>query len=124
MPDSVIIGGYAVTETFRPSVYAADLTMNGTAQVVAIATGATKLRVSNRGATGKAIRLAFGTSSSEAAANLAVVAAAATTGTYIAAPADGFQGSHIIGIPALATHFAVANAVAADVQVVSIEQGA
>lgn len=117
--------GSTVADTdFRPSVYAADLTMNGTAQAVAIASGATKLRVSNRGATLKAIRLAFGTSASEAQANLTIVSAAATTGMYIFAPADGFQGSQIIGIPSLATHFAVANAVAADVQVVSIEQGA
>lgn len=116
-------GLLATDSSFIPSIYAADLTMNGTAQVVAIASGATKLRVFNRGVTTEAIRLAFGANSSEAQANLTIVAAAATSGLYIPAPIDGHQGAQIIGIPKNATHFAIANALAADVQVVSIELG-
>jgi hypothetical protein len=113
-------------EGFKPSQYDADLTMNGTAQAVALASGVSlgdgRIHVVNRGATTEAIRVAFGTSAANAQANLNISAAAATTGYYIPAIADGI-GEAVLGVPALATHYAVANAVAADTQVVSITQG-
>lgn len=112
-----------VIDAFRPSSYDADLTMDGTAQSVAIATGAARLRITNRGATTEAIRVAFGTSAANAESNLNIAAAAATTGVYIGAAVDNYPASILLGIPANATHFAVANAVASDTQVVSIEQG-
>lgn len=109
---------------FIPSSYDTDLTMDGTAQGVAIATGATKIQFANRGATTEAIRVAFGTSELDAEGNLNIAAAAATTGYYIPAAADGGSQSVIVlGIPAAATHYAVANAVAADTQTVSVTQG-
>jgi hypothetical protein len=109
---------------FVPSTYAADLTMDGTAQSVALATGVTKLYVVNRGATTEAIRVAFGTSASDAEGNLNISAAAATTGYFIPAAADAGAASVItLGVPTTATHFAVANAVAADTQAVAVTQG-
>ena len=110
------------TNEFTPSQYDTDLTMDGTAQSVALATGATKVFVINGGTTGKAIRFAFGTSAANAQANLTIAAAAATTGHYIPSPADGY-GSVVLGVPSDATHYAVANAVAADTQAVYITQG-
>ena len=118
--------GYSqrVNDAFIPSQYDADLTMDGTGQAVALASGATRIHVVNRGATTEAIRVAFGTSSANAIANLTVAAAAATTGFYMTAAADNSHGAvAVIGVPASATHYAVANAVAADTQVVSITQG-
>lgn len=116
-------GGQASrTDSFTPSSYDADLTMNGTAQSVALADGATKLRIVNQGATTEDIRLAFGTSAADAESNLTITAAAATTGMLIQAQADN-GSAEIIGVPRLATHYAVANAVAADTQTVSITQG-
>lgn len=109
---------------FVPSTYATDLTMDGTAQSVAVATGATKLYVVNLGATTEAIRVAFGTSAADAEGNLNIAAAAATTGYYIPAAADAGSASTItLGIPTAATYFAVANDVAADTQGVAITQG-
>lgn len=109
---------------FKPSQYDTDLTMDGTAQAVALAAGVTKIRVVNRGATTEAIRVAFGTSSSNAQANLTISAAAATTGVYIPAGADvGSASVEKLGVPDGHTHYAVANAVASDTQVVSIDQG-
>lgn len=108
--------------SFIPSSYDTDLTMDGTAQSVALASGVTKLHVGNKGATTEAVRVAFGTSAANAEANLNISAAAATTGVYIPAIVDG--GVHPpIGIPANATHYAVANDVAADTQVVALTQG-
>lgn len=113
---------------FKPSQYDTDLTMDGTAQSVALATGVSlgggRVQFSNLGATTEAIRVAFGTSAANAESNLNIAAAAATTGHYIGAAADvGAQSSQILGVPDLATHYAVANDVAADVQVVSVTQG-
>lgn len=112
---------------FVPSSYDVDLTMNGTAQGVALATGVKngggKIRIVNRGATTEAIRVAFGTSEANAEANLAISAAAATTGYWIGTAADGHKAEVILGVPADATHYAVANAVASDTQVVSVTQG-
>ena len=111
---------------FKPSSYDANLTMDGTAQSVALASGvalgAGRIHVVNTGATTEAIRVAFGTSAANAEANLTISAAAATTGHYIPAIADGV-GEALLGVPALATHYAVANAVASDTQVVAITQG-
>ena len=107
---------------FTPSSYDADLTMDGTAQSVALATDATRISVTNRGATTEAIRIAFGTSAANAEANLTIAAAAATTGFYLPAIADA-EGSVVLDAPALATHYAIANAVASDTQVVSVTQG-
>ena len=109
---------------FTPSSYDADLTMDGTAQVVALATNAQKVYIGNLGATTEAIRVAFGTSSTDAGDNLTIAAAAATTGFYIPASAEGGANAfQILGRPDNATHVAVANAVAADVQTVTVTQG-
>lgn len=109
---------------FVPSTYSADLTMDGTAQSGAIATGAKKIQFCNLGATTEAIRVAFGTSASEAEGNLNIAAAAATTGYYIPAAADaGSQSVAVLGVPPSATYYAVANAVAADTQKVTVNQG-
>lgn len=110
-------------EAFRPSSYQTDLTMDGTGQPVALATGASKVRISNKGATTQAIRLAFGIDAADAVNNLNIVAGAATTGVFIGSPADGYPGSEMIGAPADATYFAVANAVIAGTPVISLEQG-
>ena len=113
---------------FIPSQYDVSLTMNGTAQSVVLAagvkTGLGSIYVANLGATTEAIRVAFGTSAANAESNLNIAAAAATTGHYIPASADaGSQSAQTLGVPALATHYAVANAVAADTQAVSVTQG-
>lgn len=117
----------SVADGFAPSAYDTDLTMDGTAQSVALATGvklgAGRIRVTNRGATTEAIRVTFGTSGANAESNLNIAAAAATTGVYVGAAADFHNPVVILGVPVLATHYAVANAVAADTQVVSVEQG-
>ena len=109
-----------------PSSYDGDLTMNGTAQGVALASGVSLgngyIYVVNRGATTEAIRIAFGTSELDAEGNLTIATGAATTGHYLPSIADS-DGWVILGVPALATHYAIANAVASDVQVVSITQG-
>ena len=124
-----VTGGAAHTmDGFKPSQYDADLTMNGTAQSVALATsvslGSGRVRVVNLGATTEAIRFAFGTSAANAEANLTHVTNLATTGLYIPSNVDApGAGIVILGVPALATHYAVENAVAADVQVVSVTQG-
>lgn len=109
---------------FSPSSYDADLTMDGTAQSVALATGAKSIVVTNRGVTTEAIRVAFGTSAADAEANLTISAAAATTGFWIGAAVDSFNPTAVLGVPSTATHYAVANAVASDTQVVSVTQGA
>ena len=119
---NVVIEGGGVN--FTPSSYDADLTMDGTAQTGAIATGATKIQFVNLGATTEAIRVAFGTSASDAGTNLTIAAAAATTGYYIPAEAEGgTQSIVVLGVPTSATHYAVANAVAADTQDVAVNQG-
>ena len=115
-------GALLTNADFVPSSYDADLTMNGSAQGVALATGATKIRVQNRGVTTEAIRVAFGTSELNAEANLTYTTAAAT-GFWIGAAVDGFDSAVVLGVPADATHYAVGNAVASDVQVVSVTQG-
>jgi len=126
MKTSLATGGGSAKETslFTPSSYDADLTMNGTAQTGALATGAKKVQFGNLGATTEAIRVVFGESAADAALNLTIVAAAATTGYYIPAAAEGGANAfQVLGIPSLATHYAVANAVAADVQAVTVTQG-
>ena len=123
VPVNVRNGGLQAHTSFIPSQYDADLTMDGTAQSVALATGTTKLRVVNKGATTEDIRIAFGTSSANAEANLTIAAAAATTGMLIVPPVDGGSPFEILGVPANATHYAVANAVASDTQVVNLTQG-
>lgn len=114
------------SSTFTPSSYDADLTMNGTAQSGAIATGAVKIQFCNLGATTEAIRVAFGSTALIAEGNLTIAAAAATTGYYIPALADAGAGACVVlGVPteALGGFYAVANAVAGDVQVVTVNQG-
>jgi len=108
---------------FKPSQYDADLTMDGSAQAVALASGVTRVRFVNRGVTTEAIRVAFGTSAANAQANLTIVSGAATTGEWIGAAADQYNPEYMPGVPANATHYAVANAVLGDTQVVSITQG-
>jgi len=117
-------GAVSKGSSFSPGSYFPDLTMDGTGQALALATGTLKLKVVNRGVTTESIRVAFGTSSANAIANLTITTGAATTGDYIASSADQGDGTIIYGVPANATYFAVANAVAADTQVVSITQGA
>lgn len=115
---------------FKPSQYDPDLTMDDTAQSVALSTGVKlgKGRVSftNRGASTEAIRIAFGTSAANAEANLTIDTGAATTGYFLPATVsttDQAGNTEILGVPALATYYAVANAVASDTQPVSIVQG-
>ena len=110
--------------TFIPSIYSANLTMDGTAQGIALTADMTKVQFVNLGVTTEAIRVAFGTSELDAEANLAIVAAAATTGYYIpASPEGGSQSVVVLGVPEGATHYAVANDVAADTQLVAVNQG-
>lgn len=113
----------ATNAEFTPSSYEADLTMDGTAQSVALASGVGVLRVTNRGVTTEAIRIAFGTSAVNAEANLNIAAAAATTGVYIGAAADSFSPTVMLGVPKNGRYYAVANDVASDTQAVSVEQG-
>jgi hypothetical protein len=109
---------------FTPSSYDHTLTMDDSAQVEPLATGTTKVKVGNLGATGEPIRVAFGASEQNAEDNLTVDTGAATTGHYIPAIADaGSEAFQVLGVPALATHFAVCNAVASDTQVVVVTQG-
>lgn len=109
---------------FTPSSYDADLTMDGTAQTGALASGATAVQFGNLGATTEAIRVAFGTDAADAASNLNIAAAAATTGYYIPAATQGGANAFVVlGASKLSTHYAVANAVAADTQTVTVTQG-
>lgn len=116
-----------VADGFKPSQdYISDLTMDGTAQAVALASGTNRVVIWNQGATTETIRYAFGTSQANAEANLTISAAAATTGIKVPVYADFgiLCMTQPIGRPALATHIAIANAVAADVQAVQLIQGA
>lgn len=112
---------------FVLSSYDVDLTMDGTAQAVALATGvkegAGRVRIVNRGATTEDIRVAFGDSQSAAETALTISSSRATTGLWIGSAADGYQSEMILGVPATATHLAVANATASDTQTVSVTQG-
>ena len=115
-----------VNSGFMPGSYDPDLTMNGTAQSGAIATGATKLQFCNLGLTTEAIRVAFGSTALEAEGNLNIVAAAATTGYYIPSLTDAGAGACVVLVvptAALGGFYAVANAVALDVQIVAVNQG-
>jgi len=111
---------------FKPSSYDANLTMDDSAQSVALASGVKlgggRVHIHNTGATTEAIRFAFGTSAANAEANLTHSSDHATTGVYIPASTEGGTPL-ILGVPALATHYAVENAVASDTQVVAITQG-
>lgn len=124
-------GGSAhVMDGFRPSQYDANLTMNGTAKAVEIASGVTRIQFANLGATTEAIRVAFGTTSDHARSNLNMTDDGApehaTTGYYIPAAAEG-ESVRLLGVPAEATYFAVANAtdgaVASGTCIVAITQG-
>lgn len=121
-------GSLHVAEAFKPSSYDADLTMDGTGQAIALASGVKlgegRVRVVNQGVTTEAIRVAFGTSSANAIANLGIAGALAVTGLWIGAAADGFDADIILAVPRTATHLAVANAVVSDTQVVNFTQGA
>jgi hypothetical protein len=119
-------GAAVVSDGFKPSQdYISDLVMNGTAQAVALASGTNRVVIWNQGATTETIRYAFGTSQANAEANLTISAAAATTGIKVPAYADFgiLCMTNPIGVPALATHIAIANAVAADTQAVQLIQG-
>lgn len=119
-------GALHVMDGFRPVSYDANLTMDGTAQSVAlastVASGCGRVHVVNTGATTEAIRFAFGTSAANAEAGLTIAASAATTGFYIPAAAEGGK-PETLGVPSYATYYAVANAVASDTQVVAVTQG-
>ena len=128
MPGSVDIANYRYVKGFTPSSYNTNLTMDGTAQTFALATGVARgqgyVHICNLGATTEAIRVAFGTDATDAGDNLNIAAEAATTGYYIPAAADaGGASCVILGAPSNATHCAVANAVAADTQTVAVTQG-
>ena len=123
-------GGHAqVQDAFKPSQdYIDDLTMDGTAQSVALATGVAlgkgRIRVWNKGATTENIRFAFGTSEANAEANLTHSTNRATTGIEIPPYADGGTlCMQTFGVPDNATHYAVENGVASDVQAVQVVQG-
>lgn len=109
---------------FIPADLSDNLTMNNTAQFIALSADTTKLQITNLGATTEAIRVAFGTSEATAEDNLTIVANAATTGYYIPAIADaGAAAIREIGAPSGSTHVAICNAVAADTQTVLVVQG-
>jgi hypothetical protein len=121
-------GATQTADGFKPSQYDADLTMSATGTAVALASGVSlgdgRIHIVNQGVTTEAIRVAFGTSSANALDNLTIVAGAATTGYYMPSNVDVPAGGiATLGVPALATHYAVAPAVAGDVQVVSVTQG-
>lgn len=121
-----VTGNVNASMGFTPSAYDTDLTMEGTAQSVALATGVTRIRITNRGASTEAVRVAFGTSALDAESNLNIAGALATTGVFLPAVVSTTDQSgivHILGVPALATHYAVANAVVDDTPIVSVEQG-
>lgn len=129
-PKAVGMSGDAAktSDGFKPSQYDADLTMDGTAQSVALATGVSlgggRVYFANQGATTESIRIAFGTSAANAESNLNIAGGLATTGHLIGANADvGSQSAQTLGVPADATYYAVANAVNGDTQVVAITQG-
>lgn len=97
--------------------------MNGTAQVIALATGTTKIEILNRGATTEAIRYAYGETAQEAIDILDIDSDAARGGYWMGSPADGYPPPPPEGRPTNAAYLAVANAVASDTQVVSVTQG-
>lgn len=118
---------------FKPSDYVTALTMNGTAQVITLATGVAlglgTVDIYNKGPTTAAIKVAFGISSADAQANLGLTGVApnvyASTGQYeIPTFADaGTLCREQLSVPALATHMAVANAAAGTTAPVSVAQG-
>ena len=111
---------------FTPSsVGSSSFTMDGTAQGEAIASGVTKLQVVNTGVTTEAIYVSFGTTQVAADTQLAIAAAAATNGYYLPSPVDAPTVSPIINVPAayVGGFYAIANAVAGDVQDVIVSQG-
>lgn len=119
---------YRRMKVFTPSSYDADLTMDGTAQTGALATGVKLgqgvVQFCNLGATTEAIRVAFGTSAADAGNNLNIAGSLATTGYYIPAAADAGSAAFVVlGVPLDATHYAVANAVLGDTQTVAVNQG-
>ena len=118
---------HVANNDFTPSQYATKLTMDGTAQVVALATGTTKLFIVRTGTTTQDTLVAPGTSSANAETNLGLTGGPptthATTGEiYIPSPADGY-GSVVIGVAEDTTHVAVANATSGDAHVVWVMQG-
>ena len=120
--------GYPIRKTISEFVISnytdTTLTMDNTAQGIALATGATKIQFINTGATTEAIYVAFGTSELDAESNLTHSSDHATTGYYIGSMADyGAAAIQTLSVPAGSTHYAVENAVAGDVQVVKINQG-
>ena len=120
-----------VNNNFTPSsVGSATLTMDGTAQGGAIATGVTKIQFYNKGAATEDIYVAFGATQAEADGNLTMttdgVPEKATTGHYIPAVADaGANALQILTVPpaSIGGFYAVANAEDSDVQVVKVSQG-
>jgi hypothetical protein len=132
MPGPVKLDDYRIVKSFIPSSYDADLTMNGTAQSGALASGVSRgqgvVQFCNLGATTEAIRVAFGTSAADAESNLNFTTDGAperaTTGYYIPAIADAGSGACVVlGVPVEATHYAVGNAVDSDTQTVTVCQG-
>lgn len=101
-PDGAVL---VASDTFTPSSYTGVVTVDTSAagNSTAVATGATRLMVTNTDST-NFVQIAFGTSSAEAITNVAnghVVLAGAT---------------QILGIPSAATHFAyVADTASVDV---------
>ena len=123
LPISPGPGAPATTTSFTLSSYSdTALTMDDTAQGVALATGATKIQVTNTGATGLTCQLAFGTTELDAEGNLNIAGGGSTTGALILPAVDG-AGSYVFGVPALATHYAIANTDTGETPVVYIAQG-
>jgi hypothetical protein len=113
-----------ILNDFTPNAYDADLTMDGTAQSLALKNDTTVVDIYNHGATTEDIRVAFGASAAAAETNLTIATGAATTGYIIPPEGDNIEHCRMrLGVPSGSTHVAVANAVATDVQVVSIAQG-
>ena len=122
-------GATHTADGFKPSQYDIDIIIvAGTTQYGVLATGvklgAGRVKFVNRSATTHDARIAFGTSEANALANLTVAGGLATTGYYLPAIADGGAiSSVVLGVPALATHYAILNATAAKTPTVAVTQG-
>lgn len=119
-------GGGSAKETslMTPGTYSADLTMDADGESLALADGTKKVYIVNQGVTTEDLRVAFGTTAADAITNLAIVAAAATTGYYLPSNVDvPNAGIVTLGVPSGANFIACAPGTAGDTQAVSIVQG-
>jgi len=109
--------GNVSTGDFKPSSYESRITTDGIGKTIALSSDATAVRVTNLDATNFAV-VAFGTSASNAIANLTVAGAIGTTGEVILVSSE-----KTLGIPVLATHIALITGVNATTPILNIVQG-